>query len=252
MNWNVDLYNDKHGFVHQYGSQLIDLLDPKSGELILDLGCGSGQLTSKISESASVIGIDNSEEMVKASQDLFPGVDFYKMNADSFSFDKPFDAIFSNAVLHWVKDQKAAATNMFNHLKTGGRLVVEFGGIGNVATIVDALRWSLNRHGFRRNAALERWYFPGISEYTSLLEDVGFEVRLAQLYDRPTLLESKNEGIKDWIEMFGTHFFQGIDIKEKAAILTEVQNRVRPTCYKDGQWYADYRRIRILAYKNKD
>ena len=249
MNWNVSLYNEKHGFVYQYGSQLIDLLNPKEGELILDLGCGSGQLTSKISESASVIGIDSSEEMIKASQDLFPEIDFYQMNADSFSFDQSFDAIFSNAVLHWVKDQKTTTTNMFNHLNTGGRLVVEFGGYGNVATIVDALRWSLKNHGFDENAALERWYFPSISEYTSLLEDAGFEVSLAQLYDRPTLLESKNEGIKDWIEMFGTNFFQGIDTKDKAAILTEVQDKVRSTCFKDGQWHADYRRIRIMAVK---
>jgi len=249
MNWNVSLYNEKHGFVYQYGSQLIDLLNPKEGELILDLGCGSGQLTSKISESASVIGIDSSEEMIKASQDLFPEIDFYQMNADSFSFDQSFDAIFSNAVLHWVKDQKTTTTNMFNHLNTGGRLVVEFGGYGNVATIVDALRWSLKNHGFDENAALERWYFPSISEYTSLLEDAGFEVSLAQLYDRPTLLESKNEGIKDWIEMFGTHFFKGIDTKDKAAILTEVQDKVRSTCFKDGQWHADYRRIRIMAVK---
>ena len=249
MNWNVSLYNEKHGFVYQYGSQLIDLLNPKEGELILDLGCGSGQLTSKISESASVIGIDSSEEMIKASQDLFPEIDFYQMNADSFSFDQSFDAIFSNAVLHWVKDQKTTTTNMFNHLNTGGRLVVEFGGYGNVATIVDALRWSLKNHGFDENAVLERWYFPSISEYTSLLEDAGFEVSLAQLYDRPTLLESKNEGIKDWIEMFGTHFFKGIDTKDKAAILTEVQDKVRSTCFKDGQWHADYRRIRIMAVK---
>ena len=250
MNWNVDLYIEKHGFVHQYGSQLIDLLNPKKGELILDLGCGSGQLTSKISESASVIGIDSSQEMIKASRNLFPDIDFYQMNADSFLFEKSFDSIFSNAVLHWVTDQKATTTNMFNHLKTGGRLVVEFGGHGNVATIVDALRWSLKNHGFDKKASLERWYFPSISEYTSLLEHADFEVTLAQLYNRPTLLESKNEGIKDWIEMFGNHFFQGIDSKDKTSILTEVQHKVRPTCYKDGQWYADYRRIRIMAIKN--
>jgi len=252
MNWNVGLYNEKHGFVHQYGSQLIDLLDPKSGELILDLGCGSGQLTSKIAESASVIGIDSAAEMIEASQQLFPDLDFYQMDADSFSFDQSFDAIFSNAVLHWVKDQKAATANMFKHLKIGGRLVVEFGGYGNVSTIVNALRSSLNKHGFHKNAALERWYFPSIGEYTSLLENAGFEVNLAQLYDRPTLLESKNEGIKDWIEMFGTHFFQGIEASKKAVILTEVQNSVKPRCYKNEQWYADYRRIRIVAFKNKD
>ncbi len=250
MNWNVDLYNDKHGFVHQYGSQLIDLLAPKEGELILDLGCGSGQLTSKISESgAKTIGIDSSEEMIKASQELFPDLDFYHMNAVSFTFERRFDAIFSNAVLHWVKDQELATTNMFKHLNEGGRLVVEFGGFGNVGTIVNAIRSSLNSRGFHKNAGLERWYFPTISEYTSLLEEVGFEVVFAQLYDRPTLLESKNKGIEDWIEMFGSHFFLGIDPKEKAAILSEVQNNVRSKCFKDGQWYADYRRIRVVALK---
>jgi trans-aconitate methyltransferase len=151
--------------------------------------------------------------------------------------------------LHWVEDQKAAASNMFQHLKAGGRLVVEFGGYGNVATIINALRSSLNSRGFYKNASLERWYFPSIASYTSLLEEVGFEVVLAQLYDRPTLLDSKNEGIKDWIEMFGSHFFQGINPVEKAAVLTDVQNSVRSICYKDGQWYADYRRLRVVAVK---
>lgn len=250
MSWNVDLYNEKHGFVHQYGSQLVDLLNPKSGEYILDLGCGSGQLTKKISESSShVIGIDSSEEMIKASQKLFPDIEFHHMGAESFAFEQSFDAIFSNAVLHWVKNQRAATSNMFHHLKHGGRLVVEFGGYGNVATIIKALQSSLIGHGFQVNASLERWYFPTISNYTSLLEDVGFEVVFAQLYDRPTLLESKDNGIRDWIEMFGSHFFDGIPQEDKITILAEVQNRVKSKCFKDGQWYADYKRIRVVAIK---
>ncbi len=250
MSWNVDLYNEKHGFVHRFGSQLIDLLEPKSGERILDLGCGSGQLTERIAASgAEVIGIDSSDEMISAASKLYPNQKFYLMDAASFSFQEPFDAIFSNAVLHWVEDQKSAVSNMFQHLKAGGRLVVEFGGYGNVATVINALRSSLKSRGFYKNASLERWYFPSIAAYSSLLEDVGFEVVLAQLYDRPTLLDSKNEGIKDWIEMFGFHFFQGINPVEKAAVLTDVQNSVRSTCYIDGQWYADYRRIRVVAAK---
>ena len=250
MSWNVDLYNEKHGFVHQYGSQLVDLLHPTAGEHILDLGCGSGQLTNKISESsAKVVGIDSSEEMIQASQELFPNLEFYHMDAQSFAFEQSFDAIFSNAVLHWVKNQRAATTNMFHHLKEGGRLVVEFGGHGNVATIIKALKSSLISHGFHENANIERWYFPTISNYTSLLEELGFEVVLAQLVDRPTLLESKNNGIKDWIEMFGSHFFEGIQQETKLAILTEVQNKVKTKCFKDGQWYADYRRIRVVAIK---
>lgn len=250
MSWNVNLYNDKHGFVHKYGSDLVHLLNPKSGEYILDLGCGSGQLTNEISAySDKVIGIDSSKEMIEAAQEMFQNLDFYHFEAESFEFEQAFDAIFSNAVLHWVKNQKTVSENMFRHLKVGGRLVVEFGGFGNVATIINALKSSLADHGFHKNAGLERWYFPTISSYTSLLEEVGFEVVHAQLYDRPTQLESKNEGIKDWIEMFGSHFFEGVRQEDKSIILSEVQNKVRSRCYKDGHWYADYRRIQVVAFK---
>jgi len=250
MSWNVELYNEKHGFVYQYGSDLVQLLDPKSGERILDLGCGSGQLSNEISSfTDQVIGIDSSREMIETSKALFKNIDFYQMDAASFSFTEAFDAIFSNAVLHWVKDQKTASQNMFRHLKTGGRLVVEFGGAGNVATITDAIKSCLEERGFLENAGQERWYFPSISTYATLLEEVGFEVVTARLYDRPTLLESKNDGIKDWIEMFGAHFFEGIGQKDKNDILDEVQNKVQSSCFKEGNWYADYRRIRVVAYK---
>lgn len=250
MSWNVDLYNKKHGFVHKYGADLVQVLDPKPGERILDLGCGSGQLTHDIAAITDhVIGIDSSKEMIEASKAMFEELDFYQMNAESFQFDRGFDAIFSNAVLHWVANQKLASQNMFRHLKSGGRLVVEFGGAGNVATITDAIRSCLEDRGFLNNSGLERWYFPSISTYTSLLEEIGFEVVHAELYDRPTLLDSKNDGIKDWIEMFGAHFFEGIQQEEKDGILNEVQNQVQPSCYKDGNWYADYRRIRVVALK---
>lgn len=250
MNWDVNLYNEKHGFVHQYGTDLVHLLDPKAGEHILDLGCGSGQLTNEISSSKSnVIGIDSSQEMIKSSKNLFPEIEFHQMDAQSFEFDLSFDAIFSNAVLHWVENQQVAAKNMHRHLKDGGRLVVEFGGYENVATIIEALRASLSLYGFFNNAKLERWYFPKISTYTSMLEEIGFEVVYAQLYDRPTLLDSKDDGIKDWIEMFGSHFFEGIPDTDKTQILNEVQNKVRTSCFKEGKWYADYRRIRVVAFK---
>lgn len=249
--WDVSLYNEKHRFVHEYGSDLVSLLDPQPNELVLDLGCGSGQLTQKIAKlSAKVIGIDSSKEMIETSKQLFPTLDFHQMDAQSFEFNHDFDAIFSNAVLHWVTDQKAAAKNMFRHLKEGGRLVVEFGAYNNVASIVNALRSSLKDQGYYKNANLQRWYFPTISEYTFLLEDIGFEVVFAQIYDRPTPLESKSNGIKDWIEMFGSHFFEGVDQEHKLAILEQVQNAVKNACLKDQKWYADYRRIRVVAFKN--
>lgn len=248
--WNTELYNNKHGFVHQYGTQLIDLLKPQKGERILDLGCGSGQLTAQIAQSgASVVGIDSSGQMIRAAKDLFHDQEFEVMDATDFSFDQPFDAIFSNAVLHWVKDQKRTAECMRKNLKTGGRLVVEFGGKGNVETIIKAAKKSLNSRGFKKYASINHWYFPSISEYTGLLESVGFEVGLAQLYDRPTQLESDDSGIKDWLEMFGAHFFNELSSDIKAEILDEVQEELRSSCFKEGHWYADYRRIRIMAEK---
>ncbi|MGI9531213.1 class I SAM-dependent methyltransferase [Lutimonas sp.] len=250
MGWNVDLYNKKHGFVHEYGADLVQVLDPKPDERILDLGCGSGQLTKEIAAfTDQVIGIDSSKEMIETSQEMFQDLEFYQMNAESFQFDRGFDAIFSNAVLHWVKDQKAASQNMLRHLKSGGRLVVEFGGAGNVATITNAIRSCLEDRGYLTNASLERWYFPSISAYSSLLEEVGFEVVHAQLYDRPTLLDSKNAGIKDWIEMFGAHFFEGVEEGEKNDILDDVQKKVESSCFYNGNWYADYRRIRVVAIR---
>lgn len=249
-NWNVNLYNSKHGFVHQYGEQLIEVLGPKPDEIILDLGCGSGQLSNKIAESvAKVIGLDSSEEMIKSAKQLFPEIEFHQMDAADFHFQKPFDAVFSNAALHWVKNQEDVTTCIFDSLKKKGRLVVEFGGKGNVETIISALRKALLKHGYTENSMFKRWYFPSISEYTQLLENKGFEVIFAHLYDRPTVLESLNSGIKDWILMFGEHFFKGVSEGDMQVILNEVQDDVKDTCFKDGKWYADYRRIRIHAVK---
>lgn len=248
--WKVNLYNQKHAFVYQYGEELIELLNPRSNEFILDLGCGSGQLANEIRKSrASVIGIDSSEEMIVQAQSNFPELDFFVEDAANFHFEKPFDAIFSNAVLHWVLDGEKAIVCMNKSLKRGGRLVLEFGGKGNVEIIVNSLRKSLENRGYLKNATLKNWYFPSISEYTSLLEKNGFEVEFAQLYDRPTELADTESGIKDWIEMFGASFLIDVSMHDKEDILEEVQNNVKSSCFQDDKWFADYRRIRILAKK---
>jgi len=249
-NWNVDLYNNKHSFVHQYGEQLIKMLDPKPGDLILDLGCGAGQLTNKIAGfGAKVIGLDSSAEMIESAKNSFPELEFYKMDAADFRFKVPFDVIFSNAALHWVTDQEKAVQCLYENLIKSGRLVVEFGGRGNVDSIIQALTKALVQFGYEENAKISRWYFPSISEYTQLLEKQGFEVRFAQLYNRPTALDSVDSGIKDWIEMFGSHFFIGVDKFAKEKILDKVQKDVEDVCLRNGTWYADYRRIRVEAIK---
>ena len=138
---------------------------------------------------------------------------------------------------------------MRKNLKIGGRLVVEFGGKGNVQIIIDQIKISLSARGFVKNANIENWYFPSISEYSSLLEKNGFEVEFAHLYDRLTELADNENGIRDWIEMFGSSFFADIPEEDKNDILEEVQNNVREKCFIDGKWIADYKRIRVLARK---
>jgi trans-aconitate methyltransferase len=248
--WKVKLYNQKHAFVYEYGQELIQLLDPKKNELILDLGCGSGQLTYEIRKSgARVIGMDSSNEMISEAKNKYPDLQFFVKDAAEFQFEKPFDAIFSNAVLHWVKNKESAILSMYKNLKPGGRLVLEFGGKGNVKNIITSVKNSLESRGYIKNSSLENWYFPSISEYSSLLEKNGFEVVFAHLCDRPTELADDQNGIKDWIEMFGSSYFVDIPFEEKNIILEEIQNALREKCFLDGKWYADYRRIRVIAKK---
>lgn len=248
--WDSKLYNEKHSFVFDYGTSLVDLLNPKDDETILDLGCGSGQLTALISERAKqVIGMDKSPEMIQSAQSQFPQLDFQTGDADAFNFDIKFDSIFSNAALHWVIDYKSAITCMYDNLKKGGKIVLEFGGKGNVQSIVNQLRLSLKQRDYKAQSELQLWYFPSIAEYSSALEEVGFEVTFAQLFDRPTELADEATGIKDWILMFGKAFFNRVREEDIVAILDEVQYELKSKLFKNGKWYADYKRLRVIAEK---
>jgi trans-aconitate methyltransferase len=248
--WQANLYNDKHSFVYQYGESLLTVLAPKENERILDIGCGSGQLTAKIKElGAQVMGIDSSSEMIADASQKYPDIEFLVMDATNFEFTQPFDAVFSNAVLNWVLKKEQAIASMYRNLKSGGRMVVEFGGKGNIQTIVSQLRKTLTDYGCIDNAQAEIFYFPSIGEYSSLLEKYGFRVTLAQHYDRPTELADHDKGIQDWLEMFGNGFFKGIPETKKEQIKREVQLRVKDKLYSNGKWYADYKRIRVVALK---
>jgi trans-aconitate methyltransferase len=248
--WKPELYNEKHSFVYQYGESLIKLLDPKENQRILDLGCGSGQLTSKISEFAKeVIGIDKSAEMIADAKSKFPDIEFHVMDASNFRFNEKFDSIFSNARLHWVKNYKGAIKCMYENLNSNGKVVLEFGGKGNVQTIVNELRNSLKIRGYGDQSNIDLWYFPSIGEYSTQLETAGFRVLFAEHYDRPTELADENSGIKDWISMFAESFFLGVRENHIEEIKNEVQEKIKYKCLIDGKWFADYKRIRIVAIK---
>lgn len=249
MQWNADSYTQKHAFVFQYGAGLVDVLAPVPGELVLDLGCGSGELTQEIAgRGAAVVGLDASAEMLAKARQQFPGLDFRLGDAASFELPERFDAVFSNATLHWVPAAEAAIRQMHRHLKPGGRLVIEMGGEGNVDRIVAAVLRQLQQrgHGLARAGW---WYFPSVGEYAALLEKQGFRVRLAQHFDRETALASPETGLTDWITQFGGHFFTGVSAADQAAVLAAVDAELRPALFRDGQWFADYKRLRIVAEK---
>ncbi len=245
--WDAKLYDDKHSFVWKFGADLIELLAPKSGERILDLGCGTGHLTKQIADrGAMVIGIDRSAEMIAKAKAEFPGNRFEITDATDFHFDEPFDAVFSNAVLHWVKPPEQAVTCISRALAKDGRFVAEFGGKGNVAEIEKAMAAASKDIG--ENLAPSPWYYPSIVEYATLLENHGMEVTFATLFERPTPLDDV-DGIQQWVRMFGQMFLSTMTQARQDEFLERVAVHARPTLFRDGKWFADYRRLRIVARK---
>jgi trans-aconitate methyltransferase len=250
MKWNARLYDDKHNFVFKFGEDVVQLLNPRQGERILDLGCGTGYLTNLIAHAgARVTGIDNSPPMIERARAAYPDLDFHMMSATDFHFNSLFDAVFSNAVLHWVPDKEIAIDHIYHALRPGGRLILEMGGKGNNEDILVATRRVLTRHGYYSNAAVQPWYFPSLAEYTTLLERRGFRIQFAAHFDRPTQLQDTDNGIKDWLRMFGSAFFKDIPETDIATILEEIQEALKPTHYKNHTWFADYKRLRIEAIR---
>ncbi len=250
--WNPDDYDDEHAFVHEYGESVVDLLDPGPGERILDLGCGTGHLTAEIAGAVGpdgeAVGVDSSPEMVARAREEYPDLRFERADAAAFDPEDLFDAVFSNAALHWMDDQGAVADRVADALRPGGRFVAELGGRGNVARVVEATLLELHERGYRASSP---WYFPTVGEHAGLLEDHGFEVRLARLFDRPTELDGGEAGLRNWLAAFGDSLFADVSEEERAAVVAAVEDRLRPDLFDAdaGTWTADYRRLRFVAVK---
>ena len=243
--WNSALYDGKYAFVAKYGEAVLDVLAPKPGERILDLGCGTGDLSQKIVEcGAAVVGLDSSLDMIATARAKYPAIEFMLGDATNFAFDDKFDAVFSNATLHWVKPPEAAIQCIANALKSGGRFVAEFGGAGNMANVTNAVQDALR--DVTGEDKPHTWFFPSVGEYAPLLEARGFEVQAAWLFDRSTPLDGE-DGMLNWLAMFGGGMLRGVptDIANRVTALAE--RTLRATNYRDGQWFADYRRIRMIA-----
>lgn len=246
--WNASMYNEKFAFVSAYGQDLVGWLNPQPGENILDLGCGTGQLAQTIAATgAHVIGIDSSATMIETAQKTYPDSDFRVADATNFSFPTQFDAVFSNATLHWVPDAERVIQNIAASLKQDGRFVAEFGGKGNVVHIVNAIQDAIGET--LHIQVPSGWYFPSIGEYTPLLEKHNLAVDTALLFDRPTPLADGEQGLRRWIEMFASAMMLSVPEEVKPLILDNVERQLRPTLFQQGQWFADYRRLRIMAHK---
>jgi trans-aconitate methyltransferase len=241
--WDAARYQDKHSFVWRYGANLLELLKAQPDERILDLGCGTGQLTAEIARAgAQVVGLDSSPDMLADARKNFPGLTFVLADAASFDFPQPFDAVFSNAVLHWVKDAGGAVSSIARALVPGGRFIAEFGGQGNIASVQAALRSVLGPMADEQSP----WYYPSIGEYAPILERHGLEVQNASLFDRPTQLDGEN-GLDQWLRMFTQTYLRQFSPKEADEIVHQLVEQLRPALYCDGVWSVDYRRLRIVA-----
>lgn len=248
--WNAGLYDSRHAFVWQLAAGVIEMLRPSAGERILDLGCGTGHLTAQIAAvGASVVGVDGSPAMIDEARKNYPGLEFQLMNADRLRFDEPFDAVFSNAVLHWIQQPASTLASVAAVLKLGGRFVAEMGGKGNVQRLVAAFYAALTAVGGNLEPDPNPWYFPGIAAYASLLEDAGLEVTSAMLIDRPTPLDDGENGLRTWIRMFAGSFVSRAPTGQEEAFVQKTEELLRPQLFHDGVWSLDCRRLRFMAFK---
>jgi trans-aconitate methyltransferase len=257
--WNAAEYDAKHAFVYEKAKGLVELLAPKAGERILDLGCGTGALSAEIAaRGAEVLGVDRSEEMIAQARKKFPALRFEALDARELQFNQDkvdkaggtgFDAVFSNAVLHWIPEAEQVIDGVARALKPGGRFVAEFGGKGNIRKLVEGFQRAFAALGMRQPDDVSPWFYPSVAEYAGMLEKHGLEVREASLFDRPTVLEEGERGLENWLRVFRQTFLEKMGEANAQRWIREVERQCRGELFRDGSWVLDYRRLRVAAWK---
>ncbi len=237
--WDAADYARVGGFVAELGGAALDLLDPRSGERILDVGCGDGTLTEKIAErEATVLGIDNSPEMIAAARQN--GIDALLVDVADMAFSSEFDAVFSNATLHWILEKERAARAIFRAVKPGGRFAGELGGEGNIARLRETLDIELAIRGYVPPTESSNWY-PSPDEFAEMYEAAGFREIDARLIERPTPLD---HGVDAWVTTFRRGWLDRAQVpeEERADIAAAVADKF-------GSNVADYVRLRFIMRK---
>ncbi len=248
IDWNAQDYEKGFSFVHRYGEDVLGLVDAAPGARVVDLGCGNGALTAQLAERGyDALGIDASPDMVAAARELHPGLRFEQADACTFTLDEPADAVFSNAVFHWIadRDQDALLANVAANLAPGGQLVCEFGGYGCAGRVHAALGRAFARRGLVYH---HPHYFPTIGQYAPRVEAAGLRVDFATLFDRPTP-QVGDDGLANWIRMFLKKPFEGVEPRVADEVIAEAVEAVRPELWQSSRWVVDYVRIRLRARK---
>ena len=249
MRWNSRAYDSSFGYVSAKGAPLVDLLDPQPGERVLDLGCGTGVLTAEIAtRGAQVLGIDGSPAMIEKALAQFPGIDFIIGDGHDFTVAQAYDAVFSNAALHWMsRDPDSVIENVREALVPGGRFVAEMGGSGNCAELTAAMSTAWRDYGLPEPEL--PWYFPTPAEYAGRLERHGFVVRILEYFDRPTPLDECPGGAADWVRMFAANVLAGLPKDLVEPLLRRVNELAAPALRRETGWMADYVRLRFAAVR---
>lgn len=243
--WNPKTYEKNAAFVPELGAGVLEWLDPKAGECVLDLGCGNGELTQRIAASgASVVGIDASIEMVAAAREKGLRVDHG--NAEKLPYpDHTFEAVFSNAALHWIRGQDDMLTEVRRVLRPGGRFVAEMGGHGNIAAIRVAFAAILSNHGFASQGERGN-YYPTQEAYAKRLERHGFRAQRITLFPRPTSLNEA--GMAGWLNTFYRGALDTLPEPMRKKVIDETVALLAPVLRDhEGRWTADYVRLRFAA-----
>ena len=248
--WDAAAYDQAFRFVTTYGEGVLEDLAAAPGERVLDLGCGTGELTARIAGlGAEVLGLDSDGDMIRRARERHPGLRFEQADGHSFerAGERLFDAVFSNAALHWMLRPAEVIARVRAVLRPGGRFVAEAGGAGNVTRVERAL------HQARAEAGLpprpSPWFFPSIATYARLLEDGGLEPQRMQLFDRPTPLQEGASGMVDWMNMFASPLLDDLHPDDRGRVLTRAGELLRPALFQDGRWLVDYRRLRFSAVR---
>lgn len=251
ISWDAAEYKENFSFVPTYGEAVIGLITKQPGSRVIDLGCGNGSLTAHLADRGYLAtGIDDSEEMLRLAQKEHPSLPFIRGNAVRFRLDEKADVIFSNAVFHWIdeKEQQAMLSNLYGNLRPGGELVCEFGGSGCAEAVHGVLEQCFSERGLKYRRV---FYFPTIGQYAPMLEEAGFKIEYAALFDRPTP-QNGADGLASWIRMFVKKPFEGMDMAQKEEIISDAVARLRNRLYQNGCWIVDYVRIQFRAVRPRD